>query len=89
MEKDLHFFLPKKGGWKNAELIRLLEPKEKHAHTLWMTDNLMGSKTQTMICSGQDCPICNLMNKKKNKWIRLFVFFMNIGQAFKRLFKRT
>lgn len=70
--------------FKEAETIRLLEPKEKHIHFYYDLKN----RDTSMLCTGADkCPVCEAIVGKKTVVVRLKIFVLDIVDAFRRLFR--
>lgn len=86
MEKDIHFFLPKRGDWRNVKFLKIIERKEASVDLHWMEKSSVGP--QLMVCNGDDCPICAHINKERSLWIRLLTFFLDVKIAFSKLFKK-
>ena len=70
-----------------ADMIRMLRPKEKHFHFHW---NPAAGVDGTYLCTGADsCPICNIIKCPKTFRLRFKIFLLDIIEAFKKLISKT
>lgn len=84
IKNKIQFFIPPN---EDVNLVRSLEPKEKHFH--FFRDLSKGIDQYSLICIGPEkCPICNFASKKKkNFFFRFKIFIFDIKENFKKLFK--
>ncbi len=80
----IQFFKP---DFRKAKQIRFLRPKEKYFHFHYDLTKGIDSKVLCTNSLYNNCPVCNIVEQPKSLILRLKIFYLDIKEAFNRLFK--